>query len=124
VADGFSGTNKAAGIAVAPGGGFLYVSNRGDDALTVFAIDAGGWLARRARVPTGGRTPRHFAIDPSGRWLIAANQDSGSVVVFRLDAETGLPPDAGTPAAVPSPVCIAVFLARSAPGPDEGYAKE
>jgi 6-phosphogluconolactonase len=107
VADGFSGDNKAAEIAVSPGGGFLYVSNRGDDALTVFAIDPSGRLAHRARVPSGGRTPRHFAIDPSGRWLIVANQDSDTVVVFRLDRETGLPRAVGTPLAVPAPACIA-----------------
>ncbi len=106
VATGFSGDNKSAEIAVAPDGRFLYVSNRGDDALTILTIDAGGRLAHVGRVPTGGHTPRHFAIDPSGRWLIVANQDSGSVAVFRLDPETGLPHAVGTPVAVPEPVCI------------------
>jgi len=114
VADGFSGDNKSAEIAAAPGGRFLYVSNRGDDALTVFAIDATGRLANAARIPTGGRTPRHFAIDPAGRWLIAANQDSGSVVVFRLDPETGLPRAVGAPVAVPQPVSILLSTAEGA----------
>ena len=112
LADGYSGDNKAAGIAVAPGGGFLYVSNRGDDALAVFALDASGRMTRRARVPAGGRTPRHFAIDPSGRWLIAANQDSGSLVVFCLDGETGVPQAVGDPISVPAPTCVAFLVRR------------
>jgi len=103
---GYSGDNKAAEIAVAPDGRFLYVSNRGDDALTVFAVDASGRLTPAGRVPTGGRSPRSFAIDPSGRWLIAANQGSNSIVVFRLDPETGLPRAVGGPVAVPQPVSI------------------
>ena len=104
--EGFSGENKSAEIAVSPDGRFLYVSNRGDDALMVFAVGADGGLAPAGRVPTGGRTPRHFAIDSSGRWLIAANQSSGSVVVFRIDPATGLPRRVGEPIIVPEPVCI------------------
>lgn len=105
---GYAGTNTAAEIAVSPDGRFVYASNRGDDALTVFSAGAGGGLAFAGRVPTGGRTPRHFAIDPSGRWLIAANQGSSSVVVFRLDAATGVPAPVGAPIAVPEPVCVLV----------------
>ena len=104
--DGYSGDNKAAEIAAAPGGRFLYVSNRGDDALTVFSVDAAGKLAFAGRVPTGGRSPRSFALDRSGRWLVAANQGSGSVVVFRIDPETGLAARVGEPVAVSEPVCV------------------
>jgi 6-phosphogluconolactonase len=114
---GFSGDNKAAEIAVSPDGRFLYASNRGDDALTVFTVDASGRLAPAGRVPTGGHAPRSFALDPAGRWLVAANQDSGSVVVFRVDTATGLPRRVGEAIAVPEPVCV-VFAPR--PGPPAG----
>jgi 6-phosphogluconolactonase len=104
---GFSGENTTAEVAVSPDGRFLYASNRGHDSLAVFAIDAvAGTLAPAGRVPTGGRTPRHFAIDASGRWLLAANQDSGSITVFRLDAATGRPSPVGRPLAVSKPVCV------------------
>lgn len=104
---GYSGRNLAAEIAVSPDGSFLYASNRGDDSLAVFRIDAAsGVLTPAGRVPTGGRTPRHFAIDPSGRWLLAANQDSDSVIVFHLDPATGRPEPAGRPLTVPKPVCV------------------
>jgi 6-phosphogluconolactonase len=103
---GFSGANTAAEIAVSPDGRFVYASNRGDDAISVFAVGDGGRLAFAGRVATGGRTPRHFAIDPSGRWLVAANQNSSSIVVFRLDPATGLPRRVGGVIVIPEPVCI------------------
>jgi len=105
--DGFTGKNKAAEIVVSPDGRFLYASNRGDDSIALFAIDAAsGALAPAGHVASGGRTPRHFAIDPSGRWLLVANQDSDSIVVFRLDAATGRPEQPGRPLALSNPVCI------------------
>jgi 6-phosphogluconolactonase len=105
--DGFSGKNKAAEVVVSPDGRFLYGSNRGDDSIAVFTIDAAsGALTAAGHVRTGGNTPRHFAIDPSGRWLLVANQDSGSIVVFHLDPATGRPDPVGRPLALSKPVCI------------------
>jgi 6-phosphogluconolactonase len=104
---GFSGKNTAAEVAVSRDGRFLYGSNRGDDSVAVFRIDpVSGALAPAEHVPTGGRSPRHFAIDPSGRWLLVANQDSGSIVVFRLDPSTGRPERMGKPIAISKPVCV------------------
>jgi len=104
---GFSGQNKAAEVAVPQDGRFFYASNRGDDSLAVFRIDAAsGGLAAVGHIPTGGRTPRHFAIDSSGRWLLAANQDSDSIAVFRLDPVTGRPEQVGQPLGISKPVCV------------------
>jgi 6-phosphogluconolactonase len=104
---GFSGPNKAAEIAVSSDGRFLYASNRGDDSLAVFSIDAAsGTLAPSGRVPSGGRAPRHFAIDTSGRLLLVANQDSDSITFSRLDPATGRPSPIGRPLAISKPVCI------------------
>jgi 6-phosphogluconolactonase len=104
---GLTGRNTAAEIAVSPDGRLLYGSNRGDDSLAAFTIDAAsGTLAAAGHVPTGGRTPRHFAIDASGRWLLAANQDSDSITVFRLDPATGRPSPTGRPVTISKPVCV------------------
>ena len=103
---GFSGRNTAAEIAVSRDGRFLYGSNRGDDSLAIFAIDASSGTMRPAgHVSTGGRTPRHFAIDESGRWLLVANQDSDSITIFHRDPLTGLPSLSGR-LTVPKPVCV------------------
>jgi 6-phosphogluconolactonase len=104
---GFSGANKAAEVGVSPDGRFLYASNRGDDSLAVFSIDAAsGTLAASGRVPTGGRAPRHFVIDASGRLLLVANEASDSITFFRLDPATGRPSPVGRPLAVSKPVCV------------------
>jgi len=76
-------------------------------AVSAYAIDAGtGKLAPAGHVPSGGRTPRHFAIDPSGRWLLAANQNSNSIAVCRLDGATGRPIPLGRAIEVSKPVCV------------------
>jgi 6-phosphogluconolactonase len=101
----FSGRNDAAEIALHPSGKFLYTSNRGDDTIAVFSIDPKkGTLGFVARVPTGGKEPRHFAIDPSGKYLLAENQHSNNIVVFKIDAATGGLTPTGQVVEVPSPV--------------------
>ncbi len=65
--------NTTAEVQVHPSGKFLYGSNRGHDSIAMFAIDQDtGRLTSLGQVPSGGKTPRHFAIDPTGNWLLAA----------------------------------------------------
>jgi 6-phosphogluconolactonase len=71
--------NTAAHVAVDDGR--VYVSNRGDDSIAVFDLEA----ALLARFPSGGRTPRHFAL--AGAFVVVANEDSDEVAV--LDRDTG-----------------------------------
>jgi 6-phosphogluconolactonase len=104
---GFSGNNTAAEIEIHPSGKFLFASNRGDDSIVVFIINAGtGMLTHVENDPTGGKTPRNFAIDPTGSWLLAANQDSDQIVVFRIDRETGQLTRTGEALQVQSPTCL------------------
>jgi len=80
--------NTAAHAAVSPCGRRVYVSNRGDDSISIFAVDLeNGRLTPVERVPSGGRVPRHFAI--AGRYLLAANQDSGNIVSFAIGEKDG-----------------------------------
>lgn len=104
---GATAPNTAAEIAVAANGKFVYASNRGDDTVAVFAVDANTLdLSLVTHVSSGGRKPRHFTIDPSGKWLIVANQDSAALVVFRLDAATGIPAPTPATVTIPSPVNV------------------
>jgi 6-phosphogluconolactonase len=108
---GFSGKNDAAEIAIHPSGKFLYTSNRGDDSIAVFTIDAAsGKLTSTQRVPSGGKTPRNFAIDPQGTHLLVANEESGNIVEFSIDQSSGKLTGVGEIAKVPAPVCL-VFMA-------------
>ncbi|HKO20838.1 MAG TPA: lactonase family protein [Acidobacteriaceae bacterium] len=81
--------NTAAEIAVSSDGNFLYASNRGEDTLVVYSIADEGPLTFMQRVPSGGKTPRHFTLSPSGQWLLCGNQDSATVTVFRRERATG-----------------------------------
>jgi 6-phosphogluconolactonase len=108
---GFSGTSKAAEIAIHPSGKFLYTSNRGDDSIAVFTIHrATGRLTFLQRISSGGNAPRHFTIDPTGTRLFAANQDSGNIVEYDINAATGRLKPVGEVGKVASAVCL-VFMA-------------
>jgi 6-phosphogluconolactonase len=75
----------------------------------MLAVDgATGSLTPIGHVPSGGRTPRHFALDPAGRWLLAANQDSDTVVAFGIDPASGQLAATGQVTRVPTPVCVLI----------------
>jgi 6-phosphogluconolactonase len=103
----FNGKSTCAEVAVHPSGKFVYGSNRGDDSIAVFAVEASrGRLQWVERQSTRGKTPRGFAIDPTGQYLIAANQDSDSVVVFRINPKTGQLTWTGQTIEIGQPVCV------------------
>jgi 6-phosphogluconolactonase len=105
--DGFTGIDNSAEIEADHSGRFLYASNRGNDSITVFAIDpVKGTLTKVQVVPTQGNIPRNFALDPTGKYLIAANQKSNSLVVFDVDPKDGKLKAAGQMLEIPSPVDI------------------
>ena len=81
--------NSGADLHLAPDGRFLYVSNRGQDSITVFPVQADGTLQLVQAVGCGGRTPRNFALDPTGGWVLVGNQDSDSIAVFKRDVQSG-----------------------------------
>ena len=108
-AAGAMGTNTTAEVVVHPNGKFVYGSNRGDNNIVVFSIDAAtGMVALVEHESTQGMTPRNFTIDPSGSFLYAANQNSNSVVPFAIDATTGRLTPTATPITVPTPQFVGI----------------
>lgn len=102
----FKGKNTAAEIVVHPSGKFVYTSNRGENAIVVFACDPDtGRLTYVERDSTQGKIPRNFEIDPTGTYLLAANQ-SGPIVVFRIDPKTGGLTPTGNTVESDLPMCI------------------
>ena len=107
LASGFHGSSKAAQVVIDRTGKFLYASNRGEETLVAFAIDAKtGALAFLERVNSGGKTPRDFTLDPSERWLVVANQDTQNVVVFARDPRSGRLTPTGRSYALGAPVSV------------------
>jgi 6-phosphogluconolactonase len=103
----FKGIDSSAEVDISPSGRFLYASNRGNDSITVFAVDPnGGTLTKLSVVPTQGKVPRNFALDPTGKYLLAANQKSNTLVAFAVDQTTGLPRPTGQVLDVEEPLCV------------------
>jgi 6-phosphogluconolactonase len=104
--------SSTAEVVVHPSGKFVYGSNRGDDSIAIFTVDAktGNLTAAGYLKDPLIKTPRNFAVDPSGKYLVAAGQSSGKVAVFAIDQKSGALTPTGSVVDVPAPVCIR-FLA-------------
>jgi 6-phosphogluconolactonase len=98
---GFAGKDTAAEVWVHPSGAWVLASNRGDDSLVVFAVDAGtGKMMLKGHTKSGGAAPRDFAFDPSGAFVYVANQNTSGVAAFRFDARDGSLTAVGAPLSV------------------------
>jgi len=112
--EGFAGKSTAAEIQVDREGKFIYASNRGDDSIGVFAIDANtGTLSPTQHISTEGKTPRAFALDPTGQYLFAANQNSANIAILRVNSTTGgLTSTGKTLTDSPEPSCVIFVEAK------------
>ncbi|MFI7347417.1 lactonase family protein [Streptomyces sp. NPDC049936] len=97
-----AGDAYPSGVVVSPDGRFVWTATRGEDVLSVLAVEPDG-LRLTATVPCGGHWPREIA--ESGGFLYAANERSGDVTWFALDPDTGVPRRAGS-LAVPAASCV------------------
>ncbi|MFP6558112.1 lactonase family protein [Paraburkholderia sp. B3] len=105
---GFDGVKSGAEIALSQDGRFVYVEDRGENALVVYRVNPQtGELAEIQRTSAGGDRPWGFAIDSSGKWLLVANQRSGNVSVFSVDSVSGKVTGTGESVALPTPVSVA-----------------
>ena len=110
LADGFKDPSTAAEITVRADGKFLYATNRGEDTIVVYAIDATtGELTLKQRTPSRGQVPRYFTFDPTNQWFIVSNQEGGNLAVFSVDAKTGELTPKGETIGLPKPMAV-VFL--------------
>jgi 6-phosphogluconolactonase len=86
---GYTGNNTTAEILIDSAGRYLYVSNRGQGSIAVYAIDRAGRLTVVEHATSGGRIPRNFSIDPTGQYVFSSNQDTEEIVLHRIDRATG-----------------------------------
>lgn len=91
--------NLAAALLVSPDGQRVMTSNRGDDTVAVFDVEAGGRLRRETLLAAGGHWPRDLAWGPGQEVLVAAE---------RADLVVLLDPGDGRRSAVPwpRPTCL------------------
>jgi 6-phosphogluconolactonase len=99
--------NSTAEIEIAPSGRFLYVSNRGDDSIAVFAVEPkNGQLSRIQNISCGGKHPRFFTLDPSGHFLLSCNMETNNIDVLAVNPENGMLTPTPSRINVSRPVCI------------------
>ncbi|MFE6051900.1 lactonase family protein [Kitasatospora sp. NPDC056446] len=99
--------NSAAAVRVSADGRFLYTTNRGDDAITVYALlDHGATVEPVEIVACGGSWPRDIALTPDGRLLFCANQRSDTLTAFHRDPVSGRLTPAGEPFPVTAPTSV------------------
>jgi 6-phosphogluconolactonase len=104
--------NSTAEVLVHPDNGHVLVSNRGDNSLAVFNVNADE-TTRAGFITSAGdrtiKTPRGFNVDPTGKWVLVASQDGGTVRVVEWSDGNGKM--TGELVSVDKPVCIK-FLAK------------
>lgn len=97
----------SADIHISPDGKFLYGTNRSNNEIFIFSIDAkSGSLSFVASQSVEGKIPRNFAIDPTGNFLLVANQESDDITIFKRDKKTGKLIFTGQKISVSMPVCL------------------
>ncbi len=107
------------GIAVAPGGGAIWVANRSGSSVSQYAVDAGGLLVAQPE-PTiaAGNEPFALAVAADGTSVYVANIASGDVSQYDVLASGALAPKApATVLAAGAPVGIAVRARRDDEAP-------
>lgn len=96
--------NRVAAIKFSDDGNHLFVSNRGMDSLTVFAVLENKLLQFLDICPTGGKAPRDFM--PFGDDIIIANQDSSLLTAMHFDRTKQKLIRWGMHESIGHPVCI------------------
>jgi 6-phosphogluconolactonase len=110
----FKGAVSGANLAVSQDGRFVYVSNRGSNSLSAYALTArNGQLREIQRISSQGALPMSFSIHPGGRWMLVANNGSNAIAVFAVDPVTGKLTATGQAMPAPQPASV-TFL----PGPN------
>ncbi|SLK09113.1 lactonase family protein [Novosphingobium mathurense] len=91
---GYTGPNEPAEVRVHPGGGLVYVNNRGEDSLTWFRSDSDGRLVRLGGITLApsihpGLAARNFTFDPSGAFVLVADRPADLVRSYAVCPNTG-----------------------------------
>lgn len=102
--EGFTLENKGSAIKISNDNKFIYVSNRGQDAIVVFENTVAG-LKQVQTISTVGKGPRDFDLSKDNKFAIATNENSGTITVYRVNATTGELTVVDSEIIVPEAVC-------------------
>ncbi len=98
--------NGAAAIHLTTDGKFIYTSNRGENTIAVFAVQADGTVKHVQSISTEGDFPRDFDLSKDEGYLVASNQNSDNLTLYKRDAASGKLTLLQKDVACPEPVCV------------------
>ncbi|KRL96017.1 lactonase family protein [Limosilactobacillus equigenerosi] len=98
--------NGAAAIHITKDGKFIYTTNRGENTIAVFAVQADHSVKHIQSISTEGDFPRDFDLSQDEAFLVASNQESDNLTLYTRDAVTGLLTMVQKDVACPEPVCV------------------
>jgi 6-phosphogluconolactonase len=85
-------------IRIHPSGKFAYVSNAGEDTISLYTIGSTGALTEVTPRTVTGDQPADLIMDPGGKLLFAINSAGNSISSFSIDGASGaLSVTAGSP---------------------------
>ena len=100
----FTSENKGSAIKISNDNKYIYVSNRGQDAIVVFENTKDG-LKQIQTISTFGKGPRDFDLSKDNKFALATNENSGTITVYRIDKTTGQLTVVDSEITVPEAVC-------------------
>ena len=101
----FNVENKGSAIKISNDNKYIYISNRGQDAIVVFE-DKGDYLEQIQTISTFGKDPRDFNLNKDNTLAIATNETSGTITVYKVDKTTGKLDCVEKDVVVPEAVCV------------------
>lgn len=81
--------NGAAAVRISNDGKFIYISNRGNDSIVVFAVQADHTLKLVQRISVFGKFPRDFNWDANQKYVVAANQNTNNATLYKRNSSDG-----------------------------------
>lgn len=102
----FAGNNSAAAVRLHPNGRFVYVSNRGYNAIHGYEIQKNGSLKSIGELRDGIDVPRDFNLDPSGKFMVIGNQKTNDLTVYRVNPKSGKMTFLGKSIGLKDPICF------------------
>jgi len=84
-------------IRIHPSGKFAYVSNAGEDTISLCKIGSTGELTEVTPRAVTGDQPADIFLDPAGKFLFSVNSAGNTISAFSIDSGTGALTSVGTP---------------------------
>jgi len=74
-----------AAIRISPDEKYLFVSNRGEDTLSLFRILPDGTVEDAGKIVVGAEQPRDAIFSPDGKYIAVACQKGSSLIIFSFE---------------------------------------